>query len=399
MTLFSRRIAIASLAMASLAPTVLQAQPRPASVVVDEARMETVERYREVVGELRAVRRALLAAEDEGIVVEFMLEEGDRVEAGDVIARLRDTRAEFELRRAQADLSARRAALAERVADLERARRDLTRIDEVLHLRGSATQSELEDRRTAVNTGEARVEHAAAEIESAEATLNLAKDRLERRTVSAPFSGTIVSRRTEIGQWVRQGDPLVELVALEEIEARLQIPETLVERLGRPAESVHIRIPATGETRSAPITAILPDVDPRSRLIPVRLRLENKDMRLRPGMSALGLIATGSHEPALTIHKDAVLRDDAGEFVYFDGGGIAAVARIQSLFPVGERIAIRSGTLQAGMAVVVEGNERLFPTQPLDIRSTRGAPPVAAVVGSPPGGGRTPAQTDEGQGR
>jgi membrane fusion protein, multidrug efflux system len=373
----------------------VHAQPPGAAVVVDEARLEPVEQFREVVGELRALRRALLATEEEGLVVELGLEEGDSVLAGQVIARLRDHRAELEVSRAQADLAARRASLAERTADLERARRDLARVDE-LQVRGSAAQAELEDRRTALAVSEARVDHARAEVAAAEAMLQLAGDRLARLSVTAPFAGTVAVRRTEVGQWVRQGEAILELVALDQLEARLHVPEALVPRLRGSAESVRVRISATGQAIAAPIAGIIPDADPLSRLVPVRLRLDNPDHDLRPGMSIAGLIATGTREPTLTVHKDAILRDDAGEFVYINVGGAAAVARIQSLFPLGERIAVRSASLHPGAQVVVEGNERLFPTQPLKVTGTRPGP-AAGIEAAPPQ--RSPHAGTNGEGR
>lgn len=373
-----------------------RAQMPPAAVVVDEARLETIEQYREVVGELRALRRALLAAEDEGLVVELSLEEGDAVKPGAVVARLRDTRTEMELHRAEAEVAARRAEIAERTADLERARRDVARVDE-LQLRGSAVQAEIEDRRSIVSANEARLASAKAALEAAEATLGIARDRLERRSVTAPFAGFVISKRTEVGQWVRQGDPVLEIIALEQIEARLNVPESMVNHLQNSAEPVRIRIHATGEVVFAPVLAIIPDADPLSRLVPVRLRLENPGRRLRPGMSIAGLVPSGTREPSLTIHKDGIRRDDAGEFVFFNAGGVAAVARVQSIFPVGERVAVRSSVLRPQMAVVVEGNERLQPGTPLNILQNRSAGPSAG--GAAPAGAGQPAAGGEGQGR
>lgn len=415
----TRRLAHACLALALVAICIAvsagQAQPPggppPAAVVVDHARQEVVRQYREVVGELRALRRALLAAEDEGLVVEFALEEGDTVVAGQVIARLRDTRAEMEVRRSQAELAARRASLAERSADLDRTRRDLVRIDE-LQLRGSAAQTELEDRRTAVNIAEARLAISEAELAAAEAGLELMQDRLERLTVSAPFDGVVVTKRTELGQWIRQGDAIIEIVGLDQIEARLFLPESLIAGLTPTTSAsldVRVRISATGEVIAAPIAGVIPESDPLSRLIPIRMRLENSGHKLRPGMSIAGLVPTGTQEPSLTIHKDAVLRDDAGEFVYYDAGGSAAVARIQSIFPLGDRVAVRSATLRPGMAVITEGNERLTPGRPLAIVDSPGAPPRTAPRGNIDGieapangasSGTAPAgRTGEGQGR
>jgi multidrug efflux pump subunit AcrA (membrane-fusion protein) len=166
----------------------------------------------------------------------------------------------------------------------------------------------------------------------------------------------------------------------------------LVPRLTESAQPVRVRIQATGEVIAAPVMAIVPDTDPLSRLVPIRLQLQNSGRHLRPGMSIAGLVPTGRHEPMLTVHKDAILRDDAGEFVYFDAGGRAAVARIQTIFPHGQRVAVRSTMLTPQMAVIVEGNERISPGAELNITATRdgdrgeGTPEVRGGETAPAGG-------------
>lgn len=107
------------------------------SVVVDAARVETVEQWRKVTGELKAVQRALLAAEEDGLVV------GEVREQGDVVARLRDTRARLEVERLIAEAGVKDAEVHEREQDAEKARRDYQRMEE-LNQRTSGTVLELE---------------------------------------------------------------------------------------------------------------------------------------------------------------------------------------------------------------------------------------------------------------
>src|SRR4051812_43663537 len=107
---------IAAISMVASASALAQpAGGMPAMpVLVDAARMDTTEQWREVTGELRAVRRALLAAEEEGLVIALEQQEGEPVEAGKVIARLRDTRARLDVQRAEAELAVKVATVAER---------------------------------------------------------------------------------------------------------------------------------------------------------------------------------------------------------------------------------------------------------------------------------------------
>ncbi len=121
----------------------------------------------------------------------------------------------------------------------------------------------------------------------------------------------------------------------------------------------------------------LPEADRLSRLVPLRVVLPNEKELLRPGMSITGLVATGKSAPTVTVSKDGVLRDDAGEFLFFDAGGSAVPVRVRTRFGIGDRVAVEAN-LPPGANVIVQGNERLFPGQPV------------MVVGAPPAGGAPP---------
>jgi multidrug efflux pump subunit AcrA (membrane-fusion protein) len=123
-----------------------------------------------------------------------------------------------------------------------------------------------------------------------------------------------------------------------------------------------------------PVTRIIPSGNPTSHMFRVRIALDNSQRMFSPGMSATAMIPTGSSGETLTVHRDAIVRQPAGEIVYFDAGGVAAMARVRSLFGVGDRVAISSEQLPPTAKVVIEGNERLFPGQPLNIVGEGPAP-------------------------
>lgn len=377
--------------------------PPPAKVVLDEVRLEQIEQWREVTGELRAARRSVLAAQEEGLVVEVAVEAGDEVRAGQVVARLDDTRARIDVDRATALVAVRAAEVDEARAALEQALRNHGRIEESFQ-RASASRQELDDAGTVVAATQARLARAEADLQSAQADLARARKRLADMEIASPFAGRIIEKRTEAGQWVIPGDAILEVVALDWIDAWLDVPEALVEHVSAPGATVQIRVlalasgrPASAaEMHEAPVAAVIPSADRLSRLFPIRVRLDNRAPgdaggsegspwggRLRPGMSVVGLVRAGERRPTLTVHKDAILRSDTGAYVYMDAGGVAAVARVEPLFAVGDgqRLAVRSDMLRPGARVVIEGNERMFPGQPL---MPVGGPPAAGAAG--PGG-------------
>lgn len=338
--------------------------PPPANVVVDHSRRDVIEPRREVTGELRAVRRSTLASQQSGLVASIDVEEGQHVEQGVELIRLDDTYANIEVAESESRLVAARAVVEAREAQLLRANRDL---ESIQSLGDSATEKEMLDARSDVIISEAQLAQARADVLAAEAAVQRAEQRVADMTIRAPYGGVVIRKLTEVGQWIGVGDDVVEFVDLDVIDAWLDVPENLLARLELQGVDAQIRLRATGEVFSAPVSAIVPNADRLSRLFPVRVRLQNEDGRLRPGMSIVGLAPTGARQEMLTVHKDALLRDDAGAFVYFNGGGVAAVARVRVLFATGDRLVVESATLPADVGVVIEGNERLFPGQPLNI--------------------------------
>ncbi|TVQ31917.1 MAG: efflux RND transporter periplasmic adaptor subunit [Phycisphaeraceae bacterium] len=340
--------------------------PPPAMVRVDDVRMESLEPLRETTGDLRAPRRSFVAAEATGRIAEMLVQEGDFIEAGEPLAVLDSRLVRLDVARAEAEVRRREGVVEERRFRLEKGERDLKRLID-LQARASASQNEVDDARTNVGEQRARLQQAEAEVEVAKAELSQLRQRLDDMTVAAPFSGSVVAKRVDLGEWVSDGDPVVEMLALENVDVWLSVPQAHLRFASRPDLVIQIRIDATGETVEAPVIGILPSIDPMSRMGTVRVRLENPDLLYKPGMSAIGFMPTGGREDFLTVHKDAVLRDDGGSYVYFNNEGVAAVARVNTRFASGDRIAIRSAILQPGMKLVVEGNERLFPGQPLEI--------------------------------
>jgi hypothetical protein len=134
------------------------------------------------------------------------------------------------------------------------------------------------------------------------------------------------------------------------------------------------------------------------------------DQRLAPGMTLTAQLPTGGLREALTVHRDAVLRNEVGAYVYVatpggdDAGGAyqASFAPVAVLFYSGQRAAVRSPALQPGALVVIAGNERLYPSAPVipqEGPSKQAGPtpesPPESPPGSPPGSsGSQPAGED-----
>jgi len=361
-------IAVLFLGLIALACAPASAQPTgmpPANVRVASVVERPVEQKRRVTGEIRPKRRSQLAAEEAGLVRELTVEAGSSVDAGEVIARLDSGRMELQLVEAQAGIPAAQALIAEREADSAQADRDLERVRKVLSLEsGSAPELDRAERDAAV--ARSRLAQARAQLAVAEATVAVVQQRLEDLVIRAPFAGRVVEKMTEVGQWVSAGDAVIDLVEIAEVEIRVDVPEAFIERASK-AKTVSVMVPALNLEIEAKVLSVVPQADPRTRLFPVRLIAANPDGAIRPGMSAVGLMPTSQEAMTTLVPKDAILQGETGSHVFIDRQGSSAIVSVERLFAVGDMVAVRSTMLNAGMRVVVEGNERLIPGQPLNI--------------------------------
>lgn len=376
------------LALAILvAPALAQPSgPPSAAVRVGAVQMRPVERRTDATGRLRAVREASVATREPGRVLRVAVRQGDLVQPGDVLVVLDDALLQPEAVAAHADAAKSLALLAEREADLAKAERDLARLQD-LSSRGSASEYELLDGQTQVDRARARRDQAEAESKADHARAALLDQRVADLVVRAPFAGQIVEREIDEGEWAERGRAVARVLDLDRLEAWIDVPERFLTALTQGSPTLALSIPALAATRSAIADAVLSAGDAATRTFPVRATLDNAEHSLRPGMTVTASIPTGAEAPSMLVPSDALLRDDAGWYVYTATGAaphaLAAVpARVEPLFAVGDRTAVRpvSGPLFPGAFVVVEGNERiLFPGQPLAVGN-----PEALTATPPP---------------
>ncbi len=344
-----------------------------AAVRVGLVEMRPVEQRASVTGEVRATQRSRIASREAGKVVTVRVREGDSVKKGDVLVTLDESLLRIDLASAKAQLAAADSSLVEAKSVLDRRERDLRKLEE-LQRRQSATATEVQDARSEVDAQAARVAARTAEIEGAKARVARLEEQLSDMTVVAPFNGRISQKLVDEGEWAGQGDALVELVASDTVDVFLDVPQRYVNAIQAGDASISVRFDALGMEATLSNGSVVPVADSAARTFPVRLVAPNAEGLIQPGMSVTASIPAGFSGPAMLAPADALLRDDAGWFVYTatpgEQGHIALPARVEQLFRTGALVAIRpiSGPVFPGAAVVTEGNERiLFPGQPLQV--------------------------------
>ncbi|MCK4873028.1 MAG: efflux RND transporter periplasmic adaptor subunit [Phycisphaerales bacterium] len=348
------------------------AQGPPATPVrVDVVRREMVVETRMMTGELRAVRRSAVASLEGGRVVELPVVEGDSVVRGAILARLDDRRLRLAERSAQAMIAVKQAMLAEREAQVEQAKRDETKLLGML-ADSSAAQNEYDDAVTNRIAAEARRDQATADLVLAEVELALIEQRLEDMTITAPFAGEIVSKRTDVGEWIGEGNAVVDLVAGHQLEAWLDVPQEFCEAVSGEGIVIPIVVRASDRRLEPVAPRVIRQVDRIARTFSLVVPIEQELGAMAPGMSVAGWVPTGKQGEHITLPRDALLPNAAGFFVYKvtsgpDGARSVVPTQVDIAFEFGDAVALRGEALEPGDLVVTEGNERLFPTAPVKL--------------------------------
>jgi RND family efflux transporter MFP subunit len=247
---------------------------------------------------------------------------------------------------------------------------------------------------------EEKIVQAEARMETAQEQVNLLNDRLEKFTIEAPFDGYIVAEHTEQGQWIKSGDPVAEVIAIDPIEVTVSVPQSdiaglqaaVAEFAGREqAAPAGVRVDALGaETYPGQIVRVVPQADLRSRTFPVKVQLPNpiegRSHKLKAGMLAHVTLPIGAAAPGTLVPKDALVLGGGQSRVFVvvtdpqSKMQIAKEVLVETGLSEGDWIEVR-GDVQKGQQVVVRGNERIRDGQPVEVLSTSpAAPPDSAAA-------------------
>jgi RND family efflux transporter MFP subunit len=349
----------------------------PAAVFVEAVAQENAQAEATATGSLRAVSEAEIAARESGAVIEVLVDEGDVIAKGAAIARLDTRRVAAQIAEAQAALASARGMATQRMAELERAKTDLTMKSGLLDTRAVSKSDVLDAERT-LAVGAALNDTAKDGIAEAASRLKFLEVQLEDLTITAPFDGVIVDRGVEPGEWVAAGAVVVSLVTVDPIEAWLKVPSRYLDDLSADTENFRVRRSASGQLIDPAKVDIIPRVEPLSQLFTVVATLPNANRRLAPGESVTGLIPVGKLEPHWRFSTDALIRSASGVFVYVvenpkKEGELPGARRVpvEIAFERDNQayVKVSSDAFADGDHIIVEGNERLMPGQSLMVKS------------------------------
>jgi RND family efflux transporter MFP subunit len=242
-------------------------------------------------GYVTARREATVSAQITGTLIEVLIEEGDHVKVGQVLARLDDTQQKAALAQADAQLQSARALLVQYQSQFAQSQRDLKRAEDLVQ-RKLVSEQAVEQAHTLVDTGSAQLESQRRQIELAAANVRSAQVQLDYCTIHAPFTGVVIAKAAQVGEIVspfsagggftRTG--IGTLVDMDSLEVEVDVNEAYINRV-QPKQPVDSVLNAYPDWKiPSHVIAIIPTADRSKATVKVRIGIDSKDDRIVPDM-------------------------------------------------------------------------------------------------------------------
>ncbi len=303
----------------------------PMPVEVAKSESKTIEDNFDAIGNIEANEAITVVSEIDAVIISLPFEEGSFIKKGALIAQLDDSQLAAEVSRTEALYS--------------QSKTSYNRIKEIVDQK-AGTPQDLDD--------------ASAALKVAEANLALAKARLSKTKIVAPFDGIIGARKVSVGTFLRSGQPITELANIKEIRVTFFAPERYVAQIHKNAEVSISTTAYTDHEVKGKIIVIEPVLDPETRSVRVIARVPNPDQKFLPGMSANVSAVLTQHSNAIVIPTEAIFANGDQSFV-FQVKADSTVSRVPVKLglQLTDVVEIKDG-LNKDALVVRAGHQKLF---------------------------------------
>jgi RND family efflux transporter MFP subunit len=324
-------------------------------VQVQQVAFENGGETREFVGVVRARYETDLAFRIGGKIVARVVNVGDRVQTGDVVARLDPQDLKLQVESAEAELAAATSSLSQAAADLQRY--------DILKARGFAPIAEF-DRRKAAN------DEAQGRLARAQRALELARNQLSYAELKAGADGAITATPAEPGQVVAIGQPVARLAHRGEKEAVIALPETWLEKVRQAKATVQLW--ADQHRYQVRLRELSPQADPATRTYAARFTILGADDSVAFGMTATVTLALAREAPVARLPLASILNRGTGPSVYVIDHSGALTLQPVTVAAFTENEALVSSGVKDGDTVVTLGVQKLeagLKVRPISVRN------------------------------
>lgn len=289
-----------------------------------------------------------IACEVAGRVDKVNIEEGRRIKKGALLVKLNS-----EL--LKKSLDAKKSAYKQVAVELEKARKDLKRAEN-LYKEESVSEQYLDENLFRVRSLESRTLSLIADLEKTEV-------EIKKTAIRAPFSGVVLDRTIERGEWCKEGDTAAVIADDNLLDIIVDVPEYITRYI---SAGMTAQIKAGGRSISGKVFAVIPKGDVSTRSFPVKIRAAN-DGSLIEGMEAVVSLPTNKKIEALTINRDAIISKFGKNVVYTVAQSKVVMVAVTVVGYNGLTAGVKGENLSEGMQVIIKGNERVREGQEVSV--------------------------------
>ena len=342
----------------------------PMTVELAQTSRADVSQSLTVVGNLVGEQTVAVVPKTAGRLENVYVKLGDRVARGQRIAQIEDREILEQVKQAEAAFEVARAGIRQREADLKFAETNLTRSKELFG-RQLLPRQTLDDADARYQAAAAQLELGRAQLTQSQARLDELRITLANTIISSPVNGFVARRNADVGAYVSQNAPVVDVVDISTVRLIANIVEKDLRRIevGEPARVEVDAFP--GETFNGRVARVAPVLDPATRTAQIEVEIPNPGNRLKPGMYARVNLTIEQRANALTVPSNAIVNVEGRRGVFVAQNNTAAfravdigiedTARVEVLSGVtdGDRVVTTgAGALQNGDRIIVAGQGR-----------------------------------------
>jgi RND family efflux transporter MFP subunit len=343
-------LVIVSLFVLTISPSQAQnkalQKQQPAAVVTQKAVSGEVVPATRFVGTVFFNEEALVATEVNGIVKSYHFTTGQRVTKGQPLVRL-DTSLLRE------DLESSQALMQQSATNLQDARKDYNR-KKSLFKSGSISEQEHDKAMFFMRALEKKVL-------SQKNTVDKMQLEIDKAVIRAPFSGVVIERRVNRGEWLSRGDAVASVARTDIMDVRINVPESVYLAV---EEKQTFPVQVAGKNLKGKVYAKVAKGDVATRTFPFLMSVRNPGV-LADGMEAEVELPSGPKVQAVLVPRDAVINAFGTLSVFAAVNGKAVMFPVKIVGYQDNSIGVTATGLTPGMNVVTKGNERLQPGQPV----------------------------------
>jgi RND family efflux transporter MFP subunit len=303
--------------------------------------MKKVQPYLETTGTLKADEEVAVSSEVDGIVRKIKVEEGSPVDMGTLLVEINEIDYMLDWKRSDAALKQAEANLANAKAEYQR--------KESLYQEELITKQQFDDIST-------RVKLAEADLNRAKATLETSKEKLSRTKIYSPLHGAVKEKKVSVGDYVRNGSPLLQLIKINPLKLNFTISEKDTSSLKKGQEVVFTVDAFPGKEFKGKVSLLYPNVEERTRTLQAEAMVPNANHVLKPGYFARIQIFTQAARDVVVVPITALLYDGPTIRVFVVNGNKAQERIIKTGNKYGEYVEILEGLKEKEQVVVVGQN-------------------------------------------